>query len=161
MATHPSILACRIQDRGAWRATVHTVTKESDTTERLNDNNTIARSLLPAVQLDPAVLVKNTGFQGVRKPRCETPCEPGNLRSGSLPRFSAQYHGDKETPPGPAHCYTRHPPFSFTPANDLPAPCSRSSPWELCIPWTSPWSTVQKHQFCSAQLSLGSGSHIH
>ena len=26
-------------DRGAWRATVHGVSKESDTTERLNDNN--------------------------------------------------------------------------------------------------------------------------
>ena len=26
-------------DRGAWRATVHGVTKESDTTEQLNNNN--------------------------------------------------------------------------------------------------------------------------
>ena len=34
MATHSSILAWRIPtDRGAWRATVHGVGKESDTTE--------------------------------------------------------------------------------------------------------------------------------
>ena len=34
MATHSSILAWRIpKDRGAWRATVHGVHKESDTTE--------------------------------------------------------------------------------------------------------------------------------
>ena len=26
-------------DRGAWQATVHSVPKESDTTERLNNNN--------------------------------------------------------------------------------------------------------------------------
>ena len=33
MATHPSILDWRIpMDRGAWWATVHGVTKESDTT---------------------------------------------------------------------------------------------------------------------------------
>ena len=32
MATHSSILAWRIpMDRGAWRATVHVVAKESDT----------------------------------------------------------------------------------------------------------------------------------
>ena len=32
MATHPSILACRIpMDRGAWRATVHSLGKNSDT----------------------------------------------------------------------------------------------------------------------------------
>ena len=37
MATHTSILAWRIpMDRGAWRATVHEVTKESDSTERLS-----------------------------------------------------------------------------------------------------------------------------
>ena len=36
MATHSSILACRIpQDRGAWWATVHGVTKESDSTDWL------------------------------------------------------------------------------------------------------------------------------
>ena len=35
MATHSSILAWRIaMERGAWRATVHGVTKESDTTEQ-------------------------------------------------------------------------------------------------------------------------------
>ena len=28
-------------DRGAWKATVHGVTKESDTTQRLNNNNKI------------------------------------------------------------------------------------------------------------------------
>ena len=27
-------------DRGSWQATVHGVTKESDTTEQLNNNNT-------------------------------------------------------------------------------------------------------------------------
>ena len=38
MATHASILGWRIpMDRGAWRATVHGVAKESDTTERLNN----------------------------------------------------------------------------------------------------------------------------
>ena len=31
-----SILAWRIQERGAWRATVHGVAKESDTTGRLS-----------------------------------------------------------------------------------------------------------------------------
>ena len=37
MATHSSLLAWRIpMDRGAWRATVRVVTKESDTTERLS-----------------------------------------------------------------------------------------------------------------------------
>ena len=37
MATHSSILALRIpMDRGAWWATAHGVTKESDATERLN-----------------------------------------------------------------------------------------------------------------------------
>ena len=37
METHSSILAWRISmDRGAWQATVHGVTKELDTTERLH-----------------------------------------------------------------------------------------------------------------------------
>ena len=37
MAIHSRILAWRIpMDRGAWRARVHGVAKESDTTERLN-----------------------------------------------------------------------------------------------------------------------------
>ena len=40
MATHSSILAWRIpMDRGAWRAIVHEVEKESDKTEQLNNNN--------------------------------------------------------------------------------------------------------------------------
>ena len=40
MATHSSILAWRIpMDRGAWRATVHEVEKESDKTEQLNNDN--------------------------------------------------------------------------------------------------------------------------
>ena len=40
MTTHFSILAWRIpMDRGAWWATVHRVSKESDTTQRLNNNN--------------------------------------------------------------------------------------------------------------------------
>ena len=33
MTTHTSLLAWRIHDRGAWRATVHGVTKQSDRTE--------------------------------------------------------------------------------------------------------------------------------
>ena len=34
MATHPSILAWEnLMDRGAWQATVHEVTKQSDMTE--------------------------------------------------------------------------------------------------------------------------------
>ena len=37
MATHSSILACRIpMDRGAWQTTVHGVAKSWDTTKRLN-----------------------------------------------------------------------------------------------------------------------------
>ena len=37
MTTHSSILACRIpMDRGAWRAIIHGVAKESDTTEPLS-----------------------------------------------------------------------------------------------------------------------------
>ena len=40
MAAHYSILAWRNpMDRGNWRATVHGVTKVSDTTERLNSND--------------------------------------------------------------------------------------------------------------------------
>ena len=36
MTTHFSVLAWRIpMDRGAWRTTVHGVTKELDTTEKL------------------------------------------------------------------------------------------------------------------------------
>ena len=38
MATHSSILG-NPMDRGAWRATVHEVAKEQDTTEWLNNNN--------------------------------------------------------------------------------------------------------------------------
>ena len=41
MATHSSILAWRIpMDRGALRATVHGVAKESDTTEQLSTQHT-------------------------------------------------------------------------------------------------------------------------
>ena len=38
MATHSSILARKIMDRGCWWATVHRVAKESDTTE--HEHNT-------------------------------------------------------------------------------------------------------------------------
>ena len=39
-ATHSSILALgNPMDRGAWRATVHEVEKESDKTEQLNNDN--------------------------------------------------------------------------------------------------------------------------
>ena len=39
MTIHSSILAWRItMERGAWRGTVHGVTKESNTTEQLNNN---------------------------------------------------------------------------------------------------------------------------
>ena len=50
MATHTSILAWRIpMDRGAWRATVHEVTKESDSTEQLSKTQHI---LLGDIVLD-------------------------------------------------------------------------------------------------------------
>ena len=39
MATHCSILAWEIPDRAAWQATGHGVTKESDTSEQLNNND--------------------------------------------------------------------------------------------------------------------------
>ena len=42
MVTHSSILAWEIPwTEGAWRATVHEVTKESDTTKQLNNDNTL------------------------------------------------------------------------------------------------------------------------
>ena len=42
MATHSSTLAWENPvDRGAWRVTVHGVTKELDMTWRLNNNNNI------------------------------------------------------------------------------------------------------------------------
>ena len=41
MATHSSILAWEIPlERGAWWATVHGITKESDTTQQLNNSKT-------------------------------------------------------------------------------------------------------------------------
>ena len=39
MATHFSILAWRIPQTGVWGATIYAVTKESDTTEQLNNNS--------------------------------------------------------------------------------------------------------------------------
>ena len=38
-ATHSSILAWDIMDRGAWWAMVHGVTKESNMTQQLSNNN--------------------------------------------------------------------------------------------------------------------------
>ena len=35
-------------DRGAWQATVHGVTKESDTTEQLNNNNNSNKNRIPS-----------------------------------------------------------------------------------------------------------------
>ena len=47
MATHSSILAWRIPtDRGAWRATVHGVTKESDVAELLSKERVSSRILV-------------------------------------------------------------------------------------------------------------------
>ena len=48
MATHSSILAWdNPMVRGAWRATVHGVVKESDMTQRLNNNTLLSDCLLP------------------------------------------------------------------------------------------------------------------
>ena len=38
-------------DRGAWRATVHGVPKELDTTQQLNNNNQILKDLAAAFLL--------------------------------------------------------------------------------------------------------------
>ena len=40
-ATHSSILAWDIMDRGAWWAMVHGVTKESNMTQQLSNNNVL------------------------------------------------------------------------------------------------------------------------
>ena len=40
-ATHSSILAWDLMDRGTWWATVHGVTKESNMTPQLNNNNAL------------------------------------------------------------------------------------------------------------------------
>ena len=43
MATHSDILAWENpMDRGAWQATVHGATKESDMTQQLNDRDKVA-----------------------------------------------------------------------------------------------------------------------
>ena len=39
MVTVPRSCLGNLMDRGAWQATVHRVAEESDTTERLNNNN--------------------------------------------------------------------------------------------------------------------------
>ena len=39
MATHSGILACEIPWTGAWQDTVPRVTKESDTTQQLDNNS--------------------------------------------------------------------------------------------------------------------------
>ena len=50
MATHSSILVLgNPMDGGAWRAIVHGVAKEWDTTSRLSDNNTVNKMSLSFV----------------------------------------------------------------------------------------------------------------
>ena len=57
MATHSSIPAWEIPWTGAWKTTVHGVTKESDTTEGLNNNK---RDLFPlSLGSQFALVVKN------------------------------------------------------------------------------------------------------
>ena len=47
MAIHPSILAWgNLMGRGAWQATVHEVTQQSDVTEAANNNNKPLENIL-------------------------------------------------------------------------------------------------------------------
>ena len=50
MAAHSNILLGNCMDRGAWRATAHGVTKESDMTQQLTTTNTNTYELLSASQ---------------------------------------------------------------------------------------------------------------
>ena len=65
MAIHSSILAERIpMDRGAWWATVHGVTKESDTTEQLTQTHTHhTQKLSPVTCHGPLVGISRTEEQ--------------------------------------------------------------------------------------------------
>ena len=46
MATHYVFLTGKSMDRGAWKATVHGVAKESNTTQQLSNNNSIMALIL-------------------------------------------------------------------------------------------------------------------
>ena len=54
MATHSNILAWSItMDRGAWRAAVHGVTKESDTTEQLSMHTHCTDTVIEYLYFEP------------------------------------------------------------------------------------------------------------
>ena len=61
-------------DRGAWQATVHRVTKESDTTERLL---TPASSLLPGFQLWLPLMLVGTLESGTKALTLQTGAQRG------------------------------------------------------------------------------------
>ena len=81
MATHYSILAWRILDRGAWQATVRGVSKKLDTTERLNNNCHGAR---PPVEAGFAGCPRGyQGAHGARPPSGGGVCRMPRRVSGS------------------------------------------------------------------------------
>ena len=63
MATHFSILAWRIpMDRGAWRATVQEIAKESDTAEQLSKRSTAQELSLLFVAQSCLTLLQASGL---------------------------------------------------------------------------------------------------